>query len=174
MPASLAFQFIYAVSALDSTGSWVGREWCWAEASVALTLFIEGASLGMWAPCLIVGGGDQPRALRALVSSAPVDCIYYLVLPWGIHRLFLWGLGTHSFICVHPCSIPCQKLTYLMFPGLCPAPPTAVQPLTQPPVPLEAPATHTSVHTFKRPGQLAALSTGGPFDSAPTDEPTNS
>lgn len=63
---------------------------------------------------------------------------------------------------------------YLTFPGLCPAPPTAVQPLTQPPVPLEAPATHTSVHTFKRPGQLAALSTGGPFDSAPIDEPTNS
>ena len=88
--------------------SWVGREWCWAEASVALTLSIEGASLGMWAPCLIVGGGDQPHALRALVSSAPVDCVYYLVLPSGIHHLFLWGLGTLSFICVHPCSIPCQ------------------------------------------------------------------
>lgn len=84
MPASLAFQFIHAVSVLDSTGSWVGREWCWAGASVALTLFIEGASLGMWAPCLIVGGGDQPHSLRALVSSAPVDCIYYLVLPSGI------------------------------------------------------------------------------------------
>lgn len=67
----------------------------------------------MWAPCLIVGGGDQPHALRAVVSSAPVDCIYYLVLPWGIHHLFLWGLGTHSFICVHPCSTPCQKLSYI-------------------------------------------------------------
>lgn len=64
----------------------------------------------MWAPCLIVGGGDQPRALRALVSSAPVD-IYYLVLPGA--STVLWGLGTHSFICVHPCSIPCQKLTYV-------------------------------------------------------------
>lgn len=55
MPASLAFQFIYTVSALDNTGSWVGREWCWAEASVALTLFIEGASLGDVGPLLDCG-----------------------------------------------------------------------------------------------------------------------
>lgn len=153
MPASLAFQIRDAVSLWTALApGWEG----WSaglEASVALTLFDERRKSEGWA-LAIVGGGDQPCP-QASVQLMQIDCIWPLVLPGGIHRLFRSGPWNPSFMCSflqHP--MPEANMTS---PWACPAPPTTVN-LLQPPVPLK-PATHTSVHTFKRPGQLAALST---------------
>ena len=66
-----------------NTGSWVGREWCLAEASVALTLFFEGASLGDMGPLLDCGRRCPTPCPPGLGQLSPSCLCLLLVSPLG-------------------------------------------------------------------------------------------